>query len=174
MDLNTYLFFDGQCEDAFRLYEKVLGGTMTGLMRYADAPPGPPAFKGCNRVILRACGSATVCSDTPPEGLDPMPSGHRPEAHKTPQGFRANVTVDTPDEAERIYHALAEGGAIAMQMTETFFARRFGMLNDRFGTPWMITCLKPMPAAGDDGMKQGWTGTLEQLGAYLAPPQSRS
>ena len=51
MDLNTYLLFDGQCEDAFRLYEKVLGGKITGLMRYADAPSGPPAFKGCNRVI---------------------------------------------------------------------------------------------------------------------------
>jgi hypothetical protein len=51
MDLNTYLFFDGQCEDAFRLYEQVLGGKMTGLMRYSDAPSGPAAFKGCNRVI---------------------------------------------------------------------------------------------------------------------------
>jgi PhnB protein len=49
MDLNTYLFFDGQCDDAFRLYEKVLGGKVAGLMRYADMPSGPPAFKGCSR-----------------------------------------------------------------------------------------------------------------------------
>lgn len=150
MDLNTYLFFDGQCEDAFRLYEKVLGGKITGLMRYADAPSGPPAFKGCNRVIhvsLRVGDRVLMGSDTPPDGLDPMPSGHRPEAHKTPQGFRANVAVDTPAEADRIYHALVEGGAVAMPIAETFFAQRFGMVNDRFGTPWMITCLKPMPAA---------------------------
>jgi PhnB protein len=150
MDLNTYLFFNGQCEDAFRLYEKVLGGKITGLMRYADVPSGPPAFKGCKRVIhvsLRVGDRVLMGSDTPPGGLDPMPSGHRPEEYKTPQGFRANVAVDTPAEAERIYHALAEGGAITMPMGETFFARRFGMLNDRFGTPWMITCLKPIEAA---------------------------
>jgi uncharacterized protein YndB with AHSA1/START domain len=82
VDLNTYLFFDGQCEDAFRLYEKVLGGKITTLMRYSDAPSGPAAFKGCNRVI--------------------------------------HVSL------------------------------RFGMLNDRFGTPWMITCPKPMLAAAGE------------------------
>jgi PhnB protein len=153
MDLNTYLFFDGQCEDAFRLYEKVLGGKIAGLMRYADVPSGPPAFKGCSRVIhvsLRVGDRVLMGSDTPPSGVDPMPSGHRPEAYKKPQGFRANVTVDTPAEAERIYHALAEGGTIAMPIGETFFAQRFGMLDDRFGTPWMITCVKPIQAAQGD------------------------
>jgi uncharacterized protein YndB with AHSA1/START domain/uncharacterized glyoxalase superfamily protein PhnB len=152
MDLNTYLFFDGQCEDAFRLYESVLGGKITGLMRYADAPSGPPAFKGCQRIIhvsLRVGDRVLMGSDTPPGRVEPMPSGHRPEEYKTPQGFRANVSVDTPAEAERIYHALAEGGAVAMPIGETFFAQRFGMLTDRFGTPWMINCLKPMRAVAD-------------------------
>jgi PhnB protein len=125
----------------------VLGGKIAGLMRYADVPSGPPAFKGCNRVIhvsLRVGDRVLMGSDTPPSGVNPMPSGHRPEAYKKPQGFRANVTVDTPAEAERIYHALAEGGTIAMPIGETFFAQRFGMLDDKFGTPWMITCLKPI------------------------------
>src|SRR5215470_19773407 len=115
MDLNTYLFFDGQCEDAFRLYEKVLGGRIKGLMRYADMPSGPPTFKGCNRVIhvsLSIGDRILMGSDTPPDGVDPMRCGHRPEAHKTPQGFRTNVTVDTPAEADRIYHALVEGGSV--------------------------------------------------------------
>jgi len=153
MDLNTYLFFNGQCEDAFRLYEKVLGGKIAGLMRYADVPGGPPALAGCRRVVhasLRVGERVLMGSDTPPDGLDPMPSGHRPDAYRTPQGFRANVTVDTPAEAERIYHALAEGGTITMPIAETFFAQRFGMLNDKFGTPWMITCPKPMGAAEGD------------------------
>jgi len=150
MDLNAYLYFDGQCEDAFRLYEKVLGGRIKGLVRYADVPSGPPAFKGCNRVIhvsLSIGDRILMGSDTPPDGVDPMRCGHRPEAHKTPQGFRANVTVDTPTEADRIYHALVEGGKVAVPIGETFFARRFGMVNDRFGTPWMVTCPKPMYAA---------------------------
>jgi len=147
VDLNTYLFFDGQCEEAFRLYEKVLGGRITALMRYADMPSGPPAFKGCNRVVhvsLQAGGRLLMGGDTPPAGFEPMPSGGQPDPYRRPQGFRANVVVDTPDEAERIYQAFAEGGTICMPMEETFFARRFGMLNDRFGTPWMITCLKPV------------------------------
>jgi uncharacterized glyoxalase superfamily protein PhnB/uncharacterized protein YndB with AHSA1/START domain len=146
MDLNTYLFFDGQCEEAFRLYENVLGGKLAGQMRYADAPSAPPSFKGCNRVIhvsLRVGDRVLMGSDMPAGGLDPTPPEHQPEAYKTPRGFRANVSVDSPAEAERIYQALAEGGTIAMPIAETFFARRFGMLNDRFGTPWMITCLKP-------------------------------
>lgn len=149
MDLNTYLFFDGQCEEAFRFYEQVLGGKLAGLMRYADVPSGPPAFRGCNRIIhvsLRVGDRVLMGSDTPPSGLAPMPSGHQPEGYNTPQGFRANVTADTPAEAERIYRALAEDGTIAMPIAETFFARRFGMLNDKFGTPWMITCLKPAQA----------------------------
>ena len=150
MDLNTYLFFDGQCEEAFRLYEKTLGGRIVGLMRYADVPSGPAAFKGSNRVIhvsLHVGDRVLMGSDTPPAGVEPMPSGHRPEVYKKPQGFRANVAVDTPAEADRIYHALSEGGTVTMPIGETFFAQRFGMLEDRFGTPWMVTCLKPAPAA---------------------------
>jgi hypothetical protein len=94
MDLNTYLFFDGQCEEAFRLYEKVLGGKLAGLMRYADAPSGRPSFKECNRVIhvsLRVGDRVLMGSDMPAGGLDPMPPGHQLEAYKTPRGFRANV-----------------------------------------------------------------------------------
>jgi PhnB protein len=145
MDLNTYLFFDGQCEEAFKLYEKVLGGRITALMRYGDVPSGPAVFKGNTRVIhtnLQVGDRVLMGSDTPPAGLGPMPSGHQPDAYKTPQGFRANISVDTPAEAERIYHALAENGTVAMPIGETFFAHRFGMLNDRFGTPWMVTCPK--------------------------------
>ena len=75
MDLNTYLFFDGQCEEAFRLYEKVLGGKLTGLMRYADVPSGPPAFKECKRIIhvsLRVGDRVLMGSDLPAPGLDPQ------------------------------------------------------------------------------------------------------
>jgi len=149
MDLNTYLFFDGQCEEAFKLYEKVFGGRITALMRYGDVPSGPAAFKGNGRVIhvnLQVGDRVLMGSDTPPAGLDPMP-GHEPNVHKTPQGFRSNATVDTPAEADRIYSALAEGGTIVAPIGETFFAHRFGMLNDRFGTPWMITCPKQMGQA---------------------------
>lgn len=143
MDLNTYLFFDGQCEQAFRLYEKVLGGTITGLMRYADVPGGPPGFQGSDRTIhacLQVNDRFLMGSDTPPAGSQPMASGECNGEYRPPQGFRANISVDTPAEADRIFHVLADGGAVSMPIGETFFAHRFGMLEDRFGTPWMVTC----------------------------------
>jgi PhnB protein len=59
-----------------------------------------------------------------------------------PQGFCANIIVDDPAEADRIFQALAEGGAVRMPISETFWARRFGMLIDKFGIPWMVNCEK--------------------------------
>ena len=53
-----------------------------------------------------------------------------------------NVTVDSAEEAERVFNALSEGGQVNMPMSETFWAHRFGMLNDRFGKAWMVNCLK--------------------------------
>jgi PhnB protein len=144
MDLNTYLFFDGQCEEAFKLYERVLGGKICGLMRYGDVQEGPLSLKGSNRVIhasLRVGDRILMGSDTPPAG-GAMPG----QQYLKPQGFRTNIGVDTPAEAERIFNALAEGGSVTMPMAETFFAHRFGMFTDRFGAPWMVTCSKQQVA----------------------------
>jgi PhnB protein len=71
-----------------------------------------------------------------------MGSDALPARYLAPQGFSVNVDVDTPAEADRIYAALAEGGAQTMPIAETFWARRFGMCVDRFGTPWMVNCEK--------------------------------
>ena len=141
MDLTTYLFFAGQCEAAFKHYEQVLGGRIVLMLRYADAPPGQQvpgiAYAGAADRIMHARlvvgGHALMGSDYPP--------GHA----RTAQGFRANISVADPAEAERIFHALGEGGTVSMPLAETFFAHRFGMLEDRFGTPWMINCEKAPP-----------------------------
>ena len=139
MDLNTYLLFDGQCEAAFKLYENVLGGRIVMMMKYADAPSDQPISKdSANRIMharLQVGGSVLMGSDAPSEHFS------------KPQGFRANITVKDPVEAERIFHALAEGGTVTMPIAETFWARRFGMLTDKFGIPWMVNCEKPMGAA---------------------------
>jgi PhnB protein len=149
MDLNIYLFFDGQCEEAFKVYARVLGAKISTLMRYGDLKDGPLSFKGNDRVIhasLQVGDRILMGSDTPPT------SGAMPgQEYVKPRGFRANIGVSTPGEAERIFDALAEGGNVTKPMAETFFAHRFGMLTDRFGTPWMVTCGKQQGAARNTG-----------------------
>ena len=138
MDIATYLFFDGQCEEAFKLYEKLLGGRIVAMLRYEEMPPDAPRPSGDPRRIMHARletgGRTLMGSDAPTE--------HR----RAPQGFRVSISVDDPAEAERIFRELSDGGSIAMPMGETFWSRRFGMLQDRFGTPWMVNCDKPQAA----------------------------
>jgi PhnB protein len=134
MELNPYLSFDGQCETAFKFYERCLGGKIVAMMTYADTPMAtqmPPEWHG---KIIHAClnagGRVLMGGDSPPD------------RHDTPTGFSVNVGVDSPAEAERIFAALGENGTVRMPLGETFWAHRFGMLVDQFGTPWMVNCLK--------------------------------
>jgi PhnB protein len=72
-----------------------------------------------------------------------MGSDAPPGYFSEPHGFSVSIVVDTPEEAERIYAALVEGGEAKMPIGETFWAVRFGMLIDKFGIPWMVNCMKP-------------------------------
>jgi PhnB protein len=136
MKLHTYLNYGGNCEEAFRFYEKNLGGKITMMMRYADQP-NPQNAPGTEKFILyanMAIGETQLMgSDVPPERFQPMRSVY------------LSLAVDSSEEAERIFKLLNEGGEVFMPMAETFFAFRFGMLRDRFGTSWMILHEKPMP-----------------------------
>lgn len=140
MEIDVYLFFDGSCEEAFATYAKLFGGTQSALMRYGDAADGPPSYIGSRRILhttIRVGGRSLMGSDSPPPGTPG--AGH---GYEKPQGFRASLGVPTPADAERIFAGLAEGGHVEVALMETFFAHRFGMLTDRFGTPWMVTCSK--------------------------------
>jgi PhnB protein len=132
MQVNPYLVFNGNCEAAFARYREVLGGTLQAMMRHSDAPPGMPVADGWHDKIMHAClmldDFALMGSDAPPQFQAPM------------QGFSVNLGLSSIAEAERIYAALSEGGEIRMALQQTFWADRFGMWTDRFGTPWMINC----------------------------------
>ncbi|HJU25350.1 MAG TPA: VOC family protein [Rhodanobacteraceae bacterium] len=133
MQLNPYLFFNGDCEAAFGLYAKTLGGEIEMLMRYGDAPGGDgnPALR--NKVIhacLKFGGQRLM-------GSDACPPQH---PYTRPEGFSVCVDVDSVAEAQRIFTAFAEGGTVMVPLDKTFFAQAWGMLLDRHGTPWMINC----------------------------------
>ncbi len=145
MDLVTYLGFDGNCEAAFGHYEKVLGGRILMMLRMADAPAGEPVKPGFENRIMHARLAV---------GDRLLMGGDTPMDHfSKPQGFCAHIMVDGPAEAERIFRELGEGGTVTMPIAETFWARRFGMLIDRFGTPWMVNCEKEMGAPAEPSTK---------------------
>ena len=135
MKLNTYLNYGGNCEQAFRFYEQHLGGKITMMVTHGEQPNAkdiPPDWK---KAILHARisigGTELFGADMPPDRFQPMRSAY------------LSLAVDSTGEAERIYALLAEGGQIFMKMEETFFAFRFAMLRDRFGTSWMIIHERP-------------------------------
>jgi len=138
MKIHTYLNYGGNCEEAFRFYEKNLGGKILMMMRYGEQPDPKNAPPGTEKWVLyanMAIGETQLMgSDVPPERFQPMRSVY------------LSLEVDGDAEAERIFAMLAEGGEIFMPMAETFFASRFGMLRDRFGTSWMILHQRPMPS----------------------------
>ena len=137
MKLNPYLLFDGNCEAACKFYEQALGAKMQSLMRYREAPKQPGAADcqvpaGFNDKVLHGRiaigGELVMASDAPPG------------QYEKPHGIRMTLNFDQPAEADGVFHTLAEGGKVDMPIGKTFFAERFGMLVDKFGIPWMISC----------------------------------
>jgi len=128
--LDAYLFFDGTCADAMRFYERTLGGKLT-LLTHAQSPMAaqtPP--ESANRIMharLDLGARQLMASDTmvghPYEGM---------------HGFSLSLIYPTAAEAKRVFDALADGGKVTMPLQKTFWAEGFGMLVDRFGTPWMV------------------------------------
>lgn len=131
MQATPYLHFNGNCQEAFRFYEKVLGGKIEALHTYAQMPPGTPPMAPPDKIMhasLRA-GNVHLMGSDAADGY-----------YERPQGFRVCLSVPQPEEADRLFAALSPGGQIMMPIQETFFSRRFAMFSDRFGTPWMVEC----------------------------------
>jgi PhnB protein len=137
MKLHTYLNYGGNCKEAFQFYEKHLGGKILMMMTHADQPEPKNIPAGWENAILYA---RMKIGET-----DLMASDVQPEHFKPMRSVYLSLNLDSTEEAERVYELLKEGGEIFMPMTETFFAFRFGMLRDRFGTSWMILHEKPAP-----------------------------
>jgi PhnB protein len=134
MQINPYLLFTGQCEEAFKFYEKLLSGKIEMIMTHEGTPAAAQVPAEWRKKILHARmvvgGQVLMGSDAPPG------------RQEKPQGFSVSLSVKEPTEAERIFQALAENGAVRMPIQETFWAKRFGMVVDRFRIPWMVNCEK--------------------------------
>jgi PhnB protein len=128
--INPYVIYNGNCEAAFKYYEKVLGAKIEMMLRTKDAPPEMPSPPERQDKVMHGRisinGQVFMASDAPPEHF------HQP------QGFSLCLTVKDPAEAERKFNALCEGGSVNMAWSKTFFAKGFGMGTDQFGIPWMV------------------------------------
>jgi PhnB protein len=132
MQLIPYLNFNGQCAEAFRFYEQCLGGKIVMLQTHGQSPIAgevPPDWH--DRIMharLEVGDAVLMASDSPPE------------YYERPQGLYVAIQVTDPAEADRIFQALADRGTVKLPIQQTFWAVRFGMVVDRFGTPWMVNC----------------------------------
>ena len=130
MKLYTYLNYGGNCRQAFEFYVRHLGGNIVMLMTHGEQPNAgsvPPEWKDAVLHARLELGDTVVLgADIPPDRFKPMRSAY------------LTLILDSDHEAERIYALLTDGGEIFMPMEETFFAKRFAMLRDRFGTSWML------------------------------------
>ena len=130
--LDIYVNYPGHCEEAFRFYEKHLGGKIISMMKHEELPSNPNLPETWRKAILHArmeLGNTVLMGADIPHA-EPMRSAY------------LTLRFNTDKEAERVYSVLSEGGEIFMKMEETFYASRFAMLRDKFGTSWMLLCEK--------------------------------
>jgi PhnB protein len=133
MHVQSYLFFDGRCEEAIEFYRKALGAEVTMLMRFKESPEPPrPGMTppGSENKVMHASfriGDTTV-----------MASDGECRGKPNFQGMALSLTVASDAEAERLFAALGDGGEVKTPMSKTFFSSRFGMVADRFGVSWMV------------------------------------
>ncbi len=130
MKLVTNLFFSGNCREAFEFYAQTLGGEIKAMFPFGSAPGNASAGAEHPDLIMHAwleVGDQSLMGcDTPPEAETVM------------KGFSVSLHVDDPSEAKELFDALGTGGTVVMPFEKTFWSPGFGMLTDRFGTPWLI------------------------------------
>lgn len=142
MMVQSYLFFNGRCEEAIEFYRKTLGAQVTMMMRFKENPEPMANGSGTGGGPVPDPNSIMHASfkigDTEVMASDGM-GGNKPEF----KGFSLSITAPSDAEAKRLFNALADGGKVEMPITKTFFASSFGMVADRFGMSWMV--IKPLP-----------------------------
>jgi PhnB protein len=135
MRVQSYLFFDGRCEEALDFYKKTLGAKVEMMMRFKDSPEKNPMCTPENVDKVMHC--CFKIGDTAIMGSDGRNTG-QPKF----DGFALSLDAKSDDEAKSLFAALSDGVEVAMPLGPTFFATSFGMLRDRFGVHWMVVKAK--------------------------------
>ena len=131
MKVQAYITFGGRCEEALEFYRKSIGAEVSGLMRWKECPDGdmkpPPGWEEKVMNAMFRVGDTDLMAD---DGMVPA----TPEFKGMTLALSAAVDADT----QRLFDALADGGTVQMPLAKTFWASSFGMLQDKFGVPWMV------------------------------------
>lgn len=144
MSVSPYIFFDGSCEEAISFYQQAIGASLLFKMTFGEMPKDNESAEGCasgfnwpDDKIMHAnvrIGDSEV-----------MMSDGNMCADKTKHtGYSLSLTTKDLAEGQRWFDSLAAGGDVTMPWGETFWAKGFGMLNDKYGIPWMVNVEKPM------------------------------
>jgi PhnB protein len=133
MQINPYLTFNGECDEAFKFYAQVLGGKVTFQMTWGEMPGAADQFPAESlKLIMHATmnvgDEVFMGADSPPD------------RYQKPAGMNVSIHLKDTAEGERTFNALAEGGNVTMPFQQTFWSPGFGMCVDKFGIPWMVNC----------------------------------
>jgi PhnB protein len=132
--VQPYLFFGGRCDEAIDFYGKAIGATVRMLMRFKESPEPQPDMPEC--FADKIMHASLQIGDTVI-----MASDGRCDGEATFEGFSLSISVAEEAEADRIFAALGEGGLVTMPLEKTFWAPKFGMLQDKFGVGWMVSVM---------------------------------
>lgn len=134
MQIESYLFFNGRCEEAIEFYHRALGAEVLMLMRNKESPEPPPpgtippgSEDKVMHATLRIGTSNLMLSDGYCDGKPAF------------TGFSLSLDAADEAEAERLFAALSDGGTVQMPLAKTFWSPKFGMVADRFGVGWMVS-----------------------------------
>ena len=130
MQISPYLMFDGRTEEAIEFYKKNLGATVSMLMRFKEAPPeancDPSSYEKIMHATFHIGGNQIMASDGDCAGKSDF------------KGISLAINLKDEAEADKLFAALSDGGQVQMPLSPTFFAKKFGMVADKFGVNWMV------------------------------------
>lgn len=132
MKFVPYLSFDGRCREAFEFYAQTLDGEIVGMVSHGETPAGAEVPAEWQDKIINAHLVA--------DGAELMGADAPPQYPSEKSGFSVSIQIDDEPRATRIFNAFGDGGTVMMPFEETFWAKKFGMVIDKYGTPWMINC----------------------------------